>query len=51
MKHIISLLLLFGCVVAEGNSSGTHNISFTITEVTWMRVDVSTNGKRIALDL
>ena len=51
MKHIISLLLLFGCVVAEGNSSGTHNISFTITEGTWMSVDLSPNGKTIAFDL
>lgn len=51
MKHIISLLLLVGCVVAEGNSSGTHNISFTVTEGTWMSVDLSPNGKTIAFDL
>ena len=51
MKHILSLLLLVGYVVAEDNTLDSHNISFSTTEGTWMSVDISPNDKTIAFDL
>ncbi|MDP6202340.1 MAG: hypothetical protein QF616_08950, partial [Candidatus Marinimicrobia bacterium] len=51
MKHILSLLLLVGYVVAEDNTLDSHNISFSTTEGTWMSVDISPNAKTIAFDL